>query len=817
MNPFVDELVKIAGEAAVGIPDRSKKTHPRTVKKPEQWEFAIHEHEAERAGCFTADAPVLLGDGTRLPISEVRPGDSVAIPQGIARVVRVWDNGPASHWLKISAGVWEICCTPNHPFFVQGIGWVPIGLLSELEGEVDEAGQIHVQPQDLSCLRGVLRSGEGQEECDLREELRSKIGASAYGTEAEGEYRPEEVVGRGKGRASAPEGAELAVAGRLRVPSTEVSDRRILPTGDSGHSGVLQNVGYDCLGPARDPAASEAGAHLQSSEEDQRGKQLELAGGEGQRQELGMGRAYLRARQGPCSTGGGARRAVRMVRGRGEQNRSSPRHSLPILRRPLSSESRSSVPQAPRRGRRDLLRTSREVLRIERLPRASRSRFDLEVEGAHCYYVGGFLVHNSHYDVRLGDPRTGIAHSWATRYLPEPGKSVRIIPQPDHVLPYMDFSGEIKSGYGKGKVALPVREKAEVYHVDPGKVRFNVYKGQGQEEFAIVRAKDHWRLVNKTLTRGRRPDIPSSKPKYREIAPEAVDVEDASTIMQRKDDGAHVTYLLEKGKVPRVFSYRPTERETGVIEHTHKLPHSILKKKVPKELHGTILRGELFATDKKTGFALPSEVVGGMLNANVWKSREKQERLGRLRGTAFDVVRHRGRDMEDAPYTEKLEILQEIAKSLPIELPEMATTPKEKARLMARIRAGSLPETKEGVVLWPLEGKKPTKAVFRPTSDVYIRRIVPGRRGIEGKAAGGFEFSWSEDGPIVGKVGTGFSSALREDMHRNPDKYIGRVAMVKALDIFRDKTTGEPRALRAPAFKGWHLDKNKDTSDLVSK
>jgi len=45
-------------------------------------------------------------------------------------------------------------------------------------------------------------------------------------------------------------------------------------------------------------------------------------------------------------------------------------------------------------------------------------------------------------------------------------------------------------------------------------------------------------------------------------------------------------------------------------------------------------------------------------------------------------------------------------------------------------------------------------------------------------------------------------------MLENPQKYIGRVARVKALGMYRDKENPKkPGSLRAPSFQDWHLDK----------
>src|SRR5688572_18799143 len=45
-----------------------------------------------------------------------------------------------------------------------------------------------------------------------------------------------------------------------------------------------------------------------------------------------------------------------------------------------------------------------------------------------------------HIDLRLGNPSSGVAHSFVVPEgkMPEPGKAVRVVPTYDHTIPYMD-------------------------------------------------------------------------------------------------------------------------------------------------------------------------------------------------------------------------------------------------------------------------------------------------------------------------------------------------------------------------------------------
>lgn len=422
-----------------------------------------------------------------------------------------------------------------------------------------------------------------------------------------------------------------------------------------------------------------------------------------------------------------------------------------------------------------------------------------------------------HMDLRLVDP-SGKAHSWALPRgdLPKPGEKVRVVQQPTHTQEYAELKGpfEIREGYGKGKVRGSGTQPVEVVSRRPGVLRFNVYGGRGAQEFALVDTPKGQLLHNFTVTKdtGVRGagghDIPQSKPKYREKRPESIRFDDDAEVHQAKIDGAHVTFHLPGGgRQIRAFSYRPTERATGVLEHTHKLP-GYRELQAPKSLAGTVLRGELWAADRR-GRALPAERIGGMLNASVHRSRELQAQHGKLRAAPFDVVRYRGRDVEDAPYSEKLKILKEIERKVPfLKPPPTATTAKEKERLFGRIQAGKLKETKEGVVAWPLAGGRPTKIKLRPDVDAEVVGVFPGKGKHEGRA-GGLLVRTSPEAPVT-RVGTGFSDRQREELWRDPERVKGRVAKVEAQQVF---PSGK---LRAPSFKEFHIEKGRQ-EDGVEK
>ena len=419
-----------------------------------------------------------------------------------------------------------------------------------------------------------------------------------------------------------------------------------------------------------------------------------------------------------------------------------------------------------------------------------------------------------HLDLRLIPQNSQHALSWASKKeLPLPGQKVSWFEQPTHTAEYSrTFQGEIAEGYGKTRPGQKVRKvldvPIEVLQSDQNLLRFNVYYGTGPQEFLLTRQMGKtWLLMNVTKTKAGLKDLPFSKPKYREIKPGAVDLMDASQVMAAKLDGGHVMASLQGSQRPRIFSYRePKERPTGTIEHSQKLP-TLYNLRVPKILGDTILRGEVYARTPDERRPVPANVVAGMLNASVWKSRELQEKHGPLRFAAFDVVKFRGKDMSGAGYREKLEALREVQRAVPqLEVPDMAFTPEEKKSLLEAIRTKRHPATTEGVILWHADlPHPPTKVKFKEEHDVHVREVFQAadKSGRPKAEAGGFAFSHEPGGPVVGRVGTGFTQAEKRRMWQNRGDYVGAVARVHAMSKYKSG------ALEKPSFQGWHPDKQE--------
>ena len=420
-----------------------------------------------------------------------------------------------------------------------------------------------------------------------------------------------------------------------------------------------------------------------------------------------------------------------------------------------------------------------------------------------------------HYDIRLdiGKP-TVLSFVMNKPTLPEPKKSVNVVQTPNHPKYWMDFQGEIAQGYGAGTVEKILDRPIDVLQVRPDKIKFNIYDGRKQYNYALILLSDDqdgkiWKLINYTPTS--KDNIPQFKRKYKDISKRDKVLKKLladKVLMSAKIDGAHsIIWFPKAGAIPRVFSYRKSKTSpTGLLEYSWKIP-DIDQLRVPKGMGGSIMRGEIFAVDRKTGKALPTNKLGRILNSNVWKSRDLLRRMNAdLKVALFDIEKYKGKDFWQKPYEEKLKILSKIVNRMKrpdkITIPPLELNPSNFEKFLEDIRSGKIKETQEGAVIWHLLEPKIFKYKFAKDYDVYIRKFFEGQGKFEGRGVGGFYYSWTPRGKIVGKVGSGFSDALRIDMYKHPDRYLGKVAVVKAQEKLPSG------ALRAPVFIRLHLDKN---------
>lgn len=429
------------------------------------------------------------------------------------------------------------------------------------------------------------------------------------------------------------------------------------------------------------------------------------------------------------------------------------------------------------------------------IPRYKNQKLLFAIQEHHTERAG------KHYDIRIGDPSTGVAYSWATRNLPKPGESRLIVRQPDHTVDYMNFSGQIQSGYGKGRVSLVTSKDIVVLESNNRKIHFLVPVGNTHEEYVAVHTGgDRWLLKNISK---RKDDVYGigSKPKYKEKPSTRLDPYNRDEVWEPKVDGAHVVINIEKGKVPRVYSVRPPKNIDIPIEHTYRI-FSKEHKATRIPANNLIMRGEVFAVRNRTGKRVRAKDVAGILNSSITEVQKRLAEKGMsLKLMPFDVEKADGKEIES--YNDAVKLINSVIEAIggPLIKPEYADTPEKKISLLKKIKTGKHKLTDEGIVIWKTKPKAPVKVKFKKEYDVYIREIFPIESPVKKNMAGGFWYSYTPHGRIVGKVGTGFTDKDRRDMWRNPEKWIGRVAVVEAQEKFPSG------ALRAPSFKLVHMDK----------
>lgn len=399
-----------------------------------------------------------------------------------------------------------------------------------------------------------------------------------------------------------------------------------------------------------------------------------------------------------------------------------------------------------------------------------------------------------HFDFRLGDPKTGHGHSWAMKYLPNKGEQNLGVQQPTHTIPYFDFQGEIKDGYGAGDVDTHIRDKVDVIEANDKKIRFVRHLGKGHHEYVMMRTGDKdWRVVNKKPIEPLKSLLPT---KLDIKAKDAVDIdyEDNSKILSAKIDGGSSTIVIEPDRQIRAFSPRRRVGSNELIEYTPKID-GMFGEFGSKKLGRTKVLGEAFVDADKG--VVPARTVGGILNAGTLKSREMQKEHGPLRVSLYDVHMYKGKDVKDLHYSDKLKIIQNIIKEHPIfTTPQIARTAEEKRRLVEQIFSGKHPQTEEGVVEW---GKDPVKIKSHRIDDAWVVGMRPGEKKYAGVGGGALIYSLERNGKPVGKVGTGFTDDERKNMISHPKNWVGKKITIKHVG---QMPSG---AFRAPSYNGLHL------------
>jgi hypothetical protein len=131
---------------------------------------------------------------------------------------------------------------------------------------------------------------------------------------------------------------------------------------------------------------------------------------------------------------------------------------------------------------------------VNTIPTAQDKTWTLAVQKHEAERAG------THYDLRLVDPTTSQAHSFAIPKARLPDSNDRpllAVQQPTHTADYaLRFTGTIPKGtYGAGKVTMPIKEKVQIIQSNADKIKFQRPNGT---EFVLFRMQgNNWGLKKK--------------------------------------------------------------------------------------------------------------------------------------------------------------------------------------------------------------------------------------------------------------------------------------------------------------------------------
>jgi len=428
---------------------------------------------------------------------------------------------------------------------------------------------------------------------------------------------------------------------------------------------------------------------------------------------------------------------------------------------------------------------------------------DKLVPGLYDYFLQHHVAKRAgpHYDLRIGDKEQGL-HSWAVpKGMPKDKKHLAIH-QPLHSHEYGRFAGTIPKGYGAGSVHKADEGKVLITKISPGAIHFTTAHRKHPERFSLIKTKGkNWLLINSTP----KDAVPYKKIRYKKIPKDQIEpvlenLNKGDTVQAKIDGASSLIKVLKDGV--ELVSYRPQKETNQPIVHTERFFGTKPNKEMPKDLVGSVLKGELYGQDPEGKVIHPS-ALGGLLNATIENSLEKQKGSGiELKNMLFDIQRKGNEDIDfnTVPYKERRELLGEVAEHLPnpekFQLSELLEGDKA-TELWDQISSGNHPLTREGVVIHPEKGK-PSKAKVVDDADVHITGTFPGK-GKRKDTIGGLTYALTAGGDTIGRIGTGFDDETLK--HLSQIDLVDRIARIQAQEQLPSG------AYRTPSFIALHEDK----------
>lgn len=213
-------------------------------------------------------------------------------------------------------------------------------------------------------------------------------------------------------------------------------------------------------------------------------------------------------------------------------------------------------------------------------------------------------------------------------------------------------------------------------------------------------------------------------------------------------------------------------------DRSAKVPH--LAKKMP-EFAGHTFNVELIHTGLTPDGKDNHAKVSGLLNSLPPRSLEEQRKFGPIRAKVFDYTSD-----NNISYAQKLDKIHSLVKAFGdhsiFSMPEAVIGHKEGAKLQARLKANRA----EGVVISNLRGPDVRPRIKVKNLNTYNFKVIGITQefdihGVAKNSAGALLLA-DANGTHVGNVGTGFTKEEREDIWKNPSKWINKPVQIIAMD-----------------------------------
>jgi bifunctional non-homologous end joining protein LigD len=446
-----------------------------------------------------------------------------------------------------------------------------------------------------------------------------------------------------------------------------------------------------------------------------------------------------------------------------------------------------------------------------------------------------FMIHKHHasrlhYDLRL--EMEGVLASWSVPKGPsyDPGQKRLAVETEDHPLPYGKFEGRIPDGeYGAGDSLIWERGTWDTF--PPGEAAKQRGKGHLVVDLAGEKLRGRWHLVRTRPAGGKQQWL----------------------FFKAKDETANPGYDVVAARPESVVSGRRVTRgpvTAKTLRAVHPPPIDLLVRVWPPMLatladassvregdrlevkydgfralaavsggHATVQSRNGLALDARfptIARALPKIVVGeAVLDGEIVAEGGEGSSFQALQGgdrvsyVVFDLLWHEGEDLRARPIEERRELLESLLATAPPELRVAAEVEGPIEAALARARR----ERWEGVIAKRAgsryEGRRSQdwlKVKVLAGQEVAVVGYTPITSGQS--AIGALLIAVREGTRFVyaGKVGTGYSNALRAELLRRlePDRVTS--PPVEGAPRMRDARWVTPRLVAEVAFTEWTAD-----------